>query len=150
LVSERASSDQELLQVKIALDENDPKALTADLDHRLPAVRRFAAETLTRRAGAWDLEPARPAVIAGIAVNSAASQVALAFPGRLVPIDKKNRTAHCDGYTKRDDALVLCRERGDSAVIAAAARTAQSFPDTSVKTAVLSALKTLGPRAPSI
>src|SRR5262249_41223871 len=138
-----ASADQELLALKIALDENDSKALVVDLEHRLTGVRSFAADTLTRRAAEWDLEPAPPVVLAGIAHNLLAPEVGLSFLGLLEAIDKKGGPQRAEADPKRDEALVLCLHSGDAQVLAAAAKTAASFPSTGVKSAILAALHAL-------
>lgn len=141
VIAERASADSELLQLKIELDENDPPALIDDLSHRLPAVRRFAAEALTRRAPEWDLEPAREAVMAGIRRNLGYSDVSVAMLGLLEAIDRKAGRTQAD--PRRDAALVLALESGDPTILAAAARAATSFPSTEIRGAVFSALRSL-------
>lgn len=140
LLTERASADQELLQLKIALDENDLKALLTDLTHRLPAVRRFAAEVLTRRAGEWDVTPARTIVLEGLSRSQASAEAVVAFLGLLEAIDKKTALTR---DTTRDSALVNCLRSSDATVVAAAARVATSFPSDEVKLAVSSGLSAL-------
>lgn len=141
LLAERTATDQELLKLKIELDENDPPALIGDLSHRLPAVRRFAAEALARRAAEWDVEPAREPAIAGIRRNLGHPEVSVALLGLLEAIERKAARNAPDA--QRDAALVLALGSGEPAIVAAAARAATAFPSPEIRAAVASALSAM-------
>jgi HEAT repeat protein len=138
LLAERAASEEEVLQLKIALDQNDPKALIADLTHRLAAVRTFAATTLTRRIADWEVQGARTIVIENLKQDGTTQEVAIAFLGLLDAIDRKLQRLGPD--PARDAAIVQALRSDDSAIVAAAARNAQSLPVDAVREAILAAV----------
>lgn len=136
--------DQLLLKVKIAADENSLDALLGDLVFPVPAVRRFAAETLRRRMDTWDVTTARATLIERLEGAEEAPEVVVAFLALLVGIDRQSEPVVPD--PRRDAILVASVASRDASVVTAAALAVQQIPTSTLDAAVLRAVSRLSER----
>ena len=135
------AKNREIVRLKREKDANDPQALVANLSDELPGVRKFAAELLVRGPSEWDLQPARPTVIARLKAGTDPQDVLVGFLQLLKVIDLQSGRTGLE--PERDGLIVACLGSSEPEKVIAAVDVAEHFPVAQVRSEVLRILSML-------